>query len=129
MILDIIKVIQSNINEGAFSSGFFYWLDKSFWCSGSQSTNMRFYAFQGIINDCFGSHLWKITQVTIVGQMMSNKLNIMCGIPQGPVLGLFLFLLYANDLCSHSNKLNFFLSSQTILTFSLIRKKISYHEC
>ncbi len=59
----------------------------------------------------FESYLTKRKQVCFVnGQTSSpNEIYIMCGIPQGSILGPLLFVLYINDMTDHLEKTTLYL--------------------
>ena len=44
------------------------------------------------------SYSYKRKQICIINNVVSDEIEIRCGIPQGSNLGLLLFLVYINDL-------------------------------
>ena len=110
-ILDILNKIQSNVDKKLYSCGIFIDLKKAFDTVDHNVLlcKLHHYGIRGIINAWFSSYLSCRTQSTQIGSTVSNKETILCGVPQGSVLGPLLFLIYVNDMHRSSNKLDFYL--------------------
>ena len=92
-ILDIIYDIQGNMNQRLLSCGVFIDLKKALDTVDHEIllNKLNHYGFRGVINDWFSSYLNNRTQTTQVGQHISDKAIITCGVPQWSVLGPLLF--------------------------------------
>ena len=80
------------------------------------------YGVRGIVKNWFES-LKNRHQIVKIGDTLSDKMQITCGVPQGYILGTILFSLYINDIKNSSKILNCFLFADDTSTF-LISKGI-----
>ena len=58
---------------------------------------------------CIKSYLCERKQYVSVNSCNSEAMNVVCGVPQGSILGPKLFILYVNDICNVSSLLRFVL--------------------
>lgn len=114
--------IQTNMDAKLFSCGTFVHLKKAFDIvdHGILLHKLDHYGIRGIVNNWFRSYLSGRCQATQAGRNISKKEKVVCGVPQGPVLGPLLFLLYINDIQTYSKKSDFFLfADDTYLLFEV----------
>ena len=82
-------------------------------------SKLKLYGFGASANQWFKSYLSNRRQKCLVNGHLSNSRSLLCGIPQGTILGPLLFLIYINDLpnCLVHSKPRMY-ADDTHITFS-----------
>ena len=99
-LIDVIDDIKRALDKGEYAIGIFLDVEKAF-----DSINhaillhkLEHYGFRGHVNSFLKSYLENRKQYTNVNNKESNQLYICFGVPQGSVLGPWLFILYVKDM-------------------------------
>ena len=67
------------------------------------------YGMRGVVQDWLSSYPSNRKQYVQINNSKSGLLDVLCGVPQGSILGPKLFILYLNDISNVSHILNFIL--------------------
>ena len=100
-IISLTTKITEAVENNEFTSGIFLDLSKAF-DTVNHTTLIEKLEHYGIRGITLG---WSIVKYN---NTLSSKQTILCGVPQGSVLGPLLFLLYINDIHRSSKLLSFF---------------------
>lgn len=110
-ILEFVNNIYEGFESNEYTIGIFLDLKKAFDTVNHQILidKLNFYGIRGIPLAWFTSYLDNRERYVMVNGHVSSNNTVVCGVPQGSVLGPSLFLLYINDPFLSSNYLSFIL--------------------
>ena len=123
------KIYQAlNKPESEYTLGIFIDLTKAFDTCDIDILlkKLDHYGFRGLSNQWFENYLKGRKQFTSIKGVNSSLEDILCGVPQGSILGPILFLILINDLPNASKLFTILFADDTTLQYSSENLKSLY---
>ena len=118
-IIEVVDKLTETMDQGKATIGVFLDLSKAFDTIKHDILldKLAHYGVRGTPLDWFKSYLTGRLQQVYYHNTLSNLASILCGVPQGSILGPLLFLIYINDITNCSDKLLMFLFADDTTVF------------
>ena len=120
-IIQLVDKITSAVERNETTIGIFLDLSKAFDTIDHDILlyKLEHYGFRGIVLEWFKNYLSNRKQYVSYNSCDSELKDIVCGVPQGSILGPLLFILYVNDITNTSDVLEFILfADDTTILYS-----------
>ena len=130
-LIHLYDKISTAIDNREYTVGIFLDLSKAFDTVNHEImlAKLEHYGVRGNSLQWFKSYLSNREQFVQFNGHCSSTKRIVCGVPQGSILGPLLFLLYINDLCEASDALEFILfADDTNVFFSHKNPELLMHK-
>ena len=110
-LLELSEEITSAVDNKKCTIGVFLDLKKAFDTIDHKLllTQLEHYGIRGVAYNWIKSYLCERKQYVSVHSCNSEAMNVVCGVPQGSILGPKLVIRYVNDICNVSSLLRFVL--------------------
>ena len=120
-IMQLVDKINNAVEKNETTIGVYLDLSKAFDTIDLDILlhKLDYYGFREIVLDWFRDYLSNRTQYVSYNDNKSDLKSILCGVPQGSILGPLLFILYINDITNTSTLLDFLLfADDTTILYS-----------
>ena len=121
-VLELIDYLTQVADKGKTPFSVFIDLSKAFDCLDHSILikKLQYYGIQGKALDLLTDYLQDRTQFTYHRGKKSSNTHLTTGVPQGSILGPFLFLVYMNDFSNCNSKLSIInYADDTVLSSTL----------
>ena len=120
-IIQLVDKITNAVERNETTIGIFLDLSKAFDTIDHNILlyKLEHYGLRGIVLEWFKNYLSNRKQFVSYNSCNSELKDIVCGVPQGSILGPLLFILYVNDITNTSDVLEFILfADDTTILYS-----------
>ena len=99
-LMELTEEITTALDDKKVTVGVFIDLKKAFDTINHNLLlkKLAHYGVRGVANNWLASYLSNRKQYVSIDECNSDLLNVLCGVPQGSILGPKLFILYVNDI-------------------------------
>ena len=101
-IIELVEKITSSLDNDEATVGIFIYLKKAFDTVDHSILieKLYHYGIRGTANTWICSYLMNRHRYVTINGTNSGDMNVLCGVPQGSILGPILFILYIIVMCN-----------------------------